>query len=74
LNNPVLDDPRIHRLAKKYEKSTAEVVLSWAIQRNMSVIPRSTKLLHIQQLANLLTNPTFVSKNDLQRIDGLEMN
>jgi len=74
LNNPVLDDPRIRRLAKKYRRSVAEVVLSWAIQRNMSVIPRSTRKEHIKQLSNLFSNATFVTESDLQLIDGLELN
>jgi diketogulonate reductase-like aldo/keto reductase len=72
MNNPVLEDRRIRRLAHKYQRSTAEVVLSWAVQRNMSVIPRSNTQLHIEQLARLLTNATFVNEEDLELIDGLE--
>jgi hypothetical protein len=69
-------------LAQTYNRSTAEVVLSWAIQHKMSVIPRSSQKKHIQQLARLLPNQTigngnnppngFLSPNDLAKMDLLE--
>jgi diketogulonate reductase-like aldo/keto reductase len=49
----------------------AEVVLSWALQRNMSVIPRSSKKHHIAELANLLTREPFLEEEDLAKIDAM---
>ena len=72
--NPVLTHPTIVGLAAKYQRSVAEVVLSWALQNNMSVIPRSSKLQHIQELARLLPddNRAFLSQDDLQAIDKMK--
>lgn len=52
--NPVLNSPVVRALADKHGRSTAEVVLSWALQNGMSVIPRSSKKQHIRELARLL--------------------
>lgn len=71
--NPVLDHPTVQHLAARYRRSTAEVVLSWAIQRGMSVIPRSSKRHHIEELARLLDPwPGFLSDEDLAQIDKMQ--
>jgi diketogulonate reductase-like aldo/keto reductase len=62
--NPVLEDPRVQTIAKKHDRSVAEVVLSWAMQNGMSVIPRSSNKRHIQQLARLLMMPSSVSSDN----------
>lgn len=75
--NPVLTHATVRQLAERYQRSTAEIVLSWAIQHGMSVIPRSSQKIHIEQLARLLPNPTnrhagpmgFLSADDLAQID-----
>jgi diketogulonate reductase-like aldo/keto reductase len=69
--NPVLTSPIVKQLAEKHSRSVAEVVLSWAVQKNMSVIPRSNKKHHIQELARLLKDPTFLDESDLQAIDSM---
>jgi diketogulonate reductase-like aldo/keto reductase len=69
--NPVLTSPIVVQLAEKHSRSVAEVVLSWALLTNMSVIPRSSKKHHIAELARLLDNPTFLNENDLEAIDSM---
>jgi diketogulonate reductase-like aldo/keto reductase len=69
--NPVLMSPVVKRLADKYQRSAAEVVLSWALQNNMSVIPRSSQKQHLEELARLLTNPTFLEEEDLMAMETL---
>jgi diketogulonate reductase-like aldo/keto reductase len=69
--NPVLTSMVVQRLAEKHQRSVAEVVLSWALQNDMSVIPRSTKKKHIEELARLLTDPTFLDPSDLEAMDTL---
>jgi diketogulonate reductase-like aldo/keto reductase len=70
--NPVLGSPIVAALAAKHERSVAEVVLSWALQHGMSVIPRSNQKQHIDELARLLTDqPGFLDDTDLARMDGL---
>ncbi|GAX21116.1 hypothetical protein FisN_1Lh209 [Fistulifera solaris] len=71
--NPVLGSPCIQSIANKHGRSTAEVVLSWALQNGMSVIPRSSNKNHIQQLARLLEeNPGFLDNDDMQQIDSMK--
>jgi len=68
--NHVLSDPIVQGIAAKHGRSEAEVVLSWALQHKMSVIPRSKTKEHIEQLANMLTDdPTFLDDED-----GMAMN
>lgn len=69
--NPVLGNADIIRIAKKYNRSNAEVVLSWALQHGMSIIPRSTNPDHIKELSNLLSGETFLNDIDMLIIDGL---
>lgn len=69
--NPVLTSPIVQRLAAKHARSIAEVVLSWAMQSGMSVIPRSSKKHHIEELARLLTNPTFLDESDIEAMDSM---
>ncbi|GKY99410.1 hypothetical protein MPSEU_000895700 [Mayamaea pseudoterrestris] len=71
--NPVLDSPIIRNIAERLKRSTAEIVLSWALQKNMSVIPRSSEREHIAQLARLLRKDesTFLNEDDMSRIDSM---
>ena len=70
--NPVLNAPAVQQLSAKYGRSVAEIVLSWARQRDMSVIPRSTNPRHISELARLLTDPLILEAEDLELIDAME--
>ncbi|KAG0173476.1 hypothetical protein DFQ28_007127 [Apophysomyces sp. BC1034] len=40
-NSPFLKDPAVAAIAQKYNKSPAQILLSWGIQRGISVIPKS---------------------------------
>jgi diketogulonate reductase-like aldo/keto reductase len=73
-SNPVLTSPIVKELAHRHDRSVAEVVLSWALQKDMSVIPRSTQENHIAELAKLLTQPPFLSPQDLEAIDSMKLN
>ena len=67
----MLTAPVVLELSNKYSRSAAEVVLSWALQKGMSVIPRSSKANHISELARLLSEPSFLSEGDILSIDAL---
>jgi len=71
--NPVLNDVEIKNIAEKHNRSPAEVVLSWALQNEMSVIPRSRQHRHISELSNLLTEEPFLDEFDLAIFDRLEI-
>jgi len=38
----LLNDPVVVRVAKKLNKSPAQILIKWALQRGTSVIPKST--------------------------------
>ncbi len=70
--NLVLGNKHIQSMAKKYNRSTAEIVLSWAMHhKNWSVIPRSSNEHHIKELSNLLKHEAFLDQTDLELIDSL---
>ena len=43
----VLVDPTLMEIAKKYERSTAQIVLRWQLQRGIAVIPKVKQSLKI---------------------------
>jgi diketogulonate reductase-like aldo/keto reductase len=72
-HNPVLTSPIVENLAVKHDRSIAEVVLSWALQKGMSVIPRSSKPHHIRELARLLHDaPHFLDDQDMAQMDSMK--
>lgn len=73
-SNPVLGNAQIKQIATKHNRSAAEVVLSWALHHDMSVIPRSTKEEHISELSNLLNGNPFLDSTDIGTIDSLALN
>ena len=72
--NPVLNNSDINAIAEKHDRSSAEVVLSWALQNDMSVIPRSRQSHHISELSNLLTGDPFLDEFDLATFDRIAIN
>ena len=52
--NPVLSHPVIQRLAKRHNIGEVLLVLTWALQEGVAVIPRSSQVEHIEELARLL--------------------
>lgn len=49
----LLDEPLFAELAKKYGKSSAQVILRWHLQRGTTVIPGSTNPEHIKANADI---------------------
>ena len=49
----LLDDPKIGEIAKKYNKSNAQVCVRWQIERGVTVIPKSVTASRIQENANV---------------------
>ncbi|SEM19895.1 Aldo/keto reductase [Aquimarina amphilecti] len=63
----ILDD-----LAKKYEKTVAQIVLRWNLQKGVVTIPKSSKKQRIIDNSNLFDFE--LSKEDVNYIDALEKN
>ncbi len=49
----VLAEPIVHQIASEHDKSPAQVVLRWGIQRGTAVIPKSVHLDRLQQNIDL---------------------
>lgn len=66
LLNPILNNPIICNIATKLSKSPAQIVLKWAIQNNLVVIPRTSNFEHMQENYNInfsLNNETIKQIN-----------
>lgn len=67
-----LSDVRVAAIAKKYKKSSAQVMLRWGIQHDVVVIPKSTKQTRIKE--NLAIFDFELSPEDMQVMDNLNEN
>jgi diketogulonate reductase-like aldo/keto reductase len=63
LSNPVLCD-----IAKKYDKSPAQIMLIWGLQNGYNVIPRSSNPLHIKENIEL---DFSISDGDMKTLNDL---
>jgi len=70
-NEPrLLDDPIINEIARSKNASAAQVLISWAIHRETSVIPKSTNEGRILQ--NLNAKDIDLSEGEMNRISTLD--
>ncbi|XP_052246879.1 uncharacterized oxidoreductase YtbE-like isoform X2 [Dreissena polymorpha] len=69
-NNKLLTDPTVISIAKNNSKTTAQILLKWAIQQDIGVIPKSSNPDHIKSNMDLFSFE--LSKEDLARISGLD--
>lgn len=63
----VLEDECIQRLATKYDRSPAQIVLRWATQRDVAVVPKSLTPAHIRANADIFD--WSLSTEDVAAID-----
>jgi len=67
-----LSDPRITVIAKKYEKSNAQILIRWSLQHGLVVIPKST---HSQRIIeNIAVYDFLLSEEDMAALDSLNEN
>ncbi|MFB4325715.1 aldo/keto reductase [Paenibacillus lautus] len=67
-----LDQPALAKIAEKYGKTTAQVILRWDIQNGVIVIPKSIKDHRIRENAGIFDFE--LSAEDMAAIDGLNQN
>eukprot|EP01041_Mallomonas_annulata_P007771 gene7771-15902_t len=78
MENPVLSNEVLQKIAKKHDKSIALVVQSWVIQEGVVAIPRTTNEAHITENARLLgVTPiepllVFLDEDDMKSIRALD--
>jgi len=72
-DTPVLfEHPVITKLAEKYKKTPAQVLLRWATQRGIAVIPKSNNAKRLEQ--NLDVTSFEMEKGEVAEISGLDKN
>jgi D-xylose reductase len=72
-DTPVLfEHPTITKIAEKYKKTPAQVLLRWATQRGLAVIPKSNNQDRLKQ--NLEVTNFDLDKSELDAISGLDRN
>ncbi|XDD51019.1 aldo/keto reductase [Leptospira sp. WS92.C1] len=67
-----IDDPQIKEIAKKYYKTPAQILIRWAIEQNIVVIPKSTKKERI--IENSKVFDFKISDQDMTKLNGLDEN
>ena len=65
-----LDNPRVGEIAEKYGKSPAQILIRWALEHDVVVIPKSSDKQHIQDNADVFDFE--ISEEDMCRLDDLD--
>nr|CAG8469781.1 11287_t:CDS:2 [Entrophospora candida] len=68
----ILKAPKLEQVANKYSKSTAQVALRWAIQRNIAVIPKSNNQNRIVENSKILD--FTLTDEEIKEISSLNRN
>lgn len=66
----LMDDPVLKEIAEKYNKSAAQILIRWAIERHTIVIPKSITPERIKSNANIFDFQ--LSVDDMEKIKVLE--
>jgi len=70
-NTPLLfDNPVIKTIAEKHQKTPAQILLRWATQRNVAVIPKSNNKARLAQ--NLDVTSFDLSDSEIEQITSLD--
>jgi diketogulonate reductase-like aldo/keto reductase len=66
----VFDDPVIQDLAAEYDRSPAQIILKWATERDVVVLPKSSSPAHVRRNVELFD--WDLVPEDRERIDDLD--
>lgn len=66
----LFENPVLAQLAEKYNKTTAQIILRWHIQRGVVVIPKSTHKARMEE--NLRVFDFVLEPEDMNRISALD--
>lgn len=67
-----MDDPTINELAENYQRSYAQIMLRWCIQKGLIVLPKSVTPSRVQE--NIALFDFELSKEDMKRLENLDRN
>ncbi len=68
----LLEDSKLKEIANQYQKTVAQVILRWLIQKNIPVIPKASSRLHLRENLEILT--FSLDEKDSMAIDVLHRN
>ncbi len=66
----VLNDEIITKIAKKYDKTPAQVTLKWLLQKGNIVIPKASSAEHLKE--NMRVFDWVLDQADIDKIDGIQ--
>nr|WP_317356829.1 aldo/keto reductase [uncultured Tyzzerella sp.] len=72
IKNGLLDNKTILELAEKYNKTAAQIILRWNIDKGIVTIPKSSN--KERQLQNISIFDFELSQDDIAKIDSLDKN
>lgn len=64
----LLNDEVLNSISKKYKVTSSKIILSWLVQKNICVIPKSTKYDHLKDNFELI----YLEKEDFDKIEGIK--
>ncbi|MCA9385695.1 aldo/keto reductase [Candidatus Dojkabacteria bacterium] len=67
-----LNDPKLTKIAEKYNKSTAQILIKWCLQHEIVVIPKSSNPERIKQ--NFQMFDFEILQEDMNALDGFNEN
>jgi diketogulonate reductase-like aldo/keto reductase len=67
-----LNDPRLISVARKYSKSTAQILIRWGLQKDIVTIPKSSKEEHTRDNASVFD--FAISPEDVEVMDSFNEN
>lgn len=71
-SDSVLNEPIVTQLAEKYEKSTAQIVLRWAVQRGTAAIPKTSRIERLSE--NISLYDFALTDSEMAQIASLDRN
>jgi alcohol dehydrogenase (NADP+) len=70
-HKPILEDPLIVDIGKKYDATPAQILIAWGLQRGTSVIPKSVSPERLKQ--NLDATKLNLQQEDMDAISKLDI-
>jgi D-xylose reductase len=71
-NDSVMSLPVIQDLARKHQRTAAQIVLRWGVQRGTAIVPKTSKRERLVE--NLDLSGFSLSETEMQTIEGLNQN
>lgn len=65
----MLGDPNLGDIAKKYDKSPAQIIIRWCLQHNIVLLPKSTDPVKIKENANVFDFE--ITDTDMKILDSM---